>query len=176
MRKLEHKSTIVQKGNVLEIVPGAEMQQETSNVATSDSTPVDPTPKVEASPMTDEQILRMERLKRKKERQKRRLAKEKRKEFVISEIKRLSQQVIVGEDGKMIRAGELLKTAAFTKYVNGSPKSDAPGTEPNDTTGEPQQAQRYDYDAKAEAGKSIIVKVAAVERLVNYPRLANNGQ
>lgn len=176
MRKLEHKSTIVQKGNVLEIVPGAEMQQETSNVATSDSTPVDPTPKVEASPMTDEQILRMERLKRKKERQKRRLAKEKRKEFVISEIKRLSQQVIVGEDGKMIRAGELLKTAAFTKYVNGSPKSDAPGTESNDTTGEPQQAQRYDYDAKAEAGKSIIVKVAAVERLVNYPRLGDNGQ
>lgn len=155
MRKPERKSTIVQKGNVLEIVPGLEMQQDGVNAATSESS-VEPIPKVETPPMSDEQILQMERLKRKKERQQKRLAKEKRKEFVINEIKRLSQHFIVGTDGKMIKAGELLKTSSFGKYVNGSPKPNA-AIDSNDTATSPPPVQLYEYNANAKAGKSIII-------------------
>lgn len=159
MRKPERKSTIVQKGNVLEIVPGLELQQDATTAAPSESN-AETMPKVETPPLSDEQILQMERLKRKKERQQRRLAKEKRKEFVINEIKRLSQQFIVGEDGKMIKAGELLKTSSFGKYVNGSPKLDTNANDQNDTSPSPQPIQLYDYDANAKVGKSIIVNNA----------------
>lgn len=157
MRKPERKSTIVQKGNVLEIVPGLELQQEVVNAATSESN-AESMPKVETPPMGETQILQMERMKRKKERQQKRLAKEKRKEFVINEIKRLSQQFIVGADGKMIKAGELLKTSCFGKYINGSPKNDTNAGDSNGTATPPPPAQLYDYDVNAKVGKSIILQ------------------
>lgn len=156
MRKPERKSTIVQKGNVLEIVPSLELQQDASNTTTSESS-AEAMPIAETPPMSNEQILLMERLKRKKERQQKRLTKEKRKEFVINEIKRLSQQFIVGEDGKMIKAGELLKTSCFSKYVNGSPKGNSNANDPNDVATSPQPVQLHDYDVNAKAGKSIMV-------------------
>lgn len=161
MRKPERKSTIVQKGNVLEIVPGLELQQDAASEANTD-----PVPKTQLPPMSDEQILQMERLKRKKERQQKRMAKEKRKEFVINEIKRLSQRFIVNEDGKMIKAGELLKTSCFGKYVNGSPRPDTNANDSNDTATSPPPVQLYDYDANAKVGKSIIVSVDSSNRSV----------
>lgn len=161
MRKPERKSTIVQKGNVLEIVPGAELQQDAASEANTD-----PVPKSEVPPLSDEQILQMERLKRKKERQQKRLSKEKRKEFVINEIKRLSQQFIVGADGKMIKAGELLKTSCFGKYVNGSPRPDTNANDSNDTATSPPPVQLYDYDVNAKVGKSIIVSADSSNRSV----------
>lgn len=160
MRKPERKSTIVQKGNVLEIVPGLELQQDAANESDAE-----PLPKTETPAMSDEQILQMEKLKRKKDRQQKRLAKEKRKEFVINEIKRLGQQFIVGANGKMIKAVELLKASSFG--MNGSPKSDINRNDSNESAKSPQPLQLYDYDVNAKAGKSIIINGDLSNRFVS---------
>lgn len=146
------KSAIaVQKGNVLEIVPSAELQCD-RNVELMEREKSDKVLSVEKQHQQTLQHQKQERIKRKMERHQRRLAKEKRKQFLASEIERLSNQLIVGGDGKMIKAGELLKTfsvdSVSTKVENSSPHQ---GKE--DQYVEP---QTYDYNPNAEVGKSIL--------------------
>lgn len=145
---------VVQIGNVLEIVPSNELHPETVAAPAGES--ANDRPK---SDENDDELMhqrmraQQEKIRRRHERHQRRIAREKRKEFMISEIRRLSQQFIVGEDGKMIKASELLKLPQFSamcKASSASPMSDS-GATPS------QPAPTYDYDATAKAGKSIIV-------------------
>lgn len=149
----------VQKGNVLEIVPD-EFQCEKSTEMDSD--------KSNEQLMLDKhhqqglQRQSQDRIKRKMERHQRRIAREKRKEFLMNEINRLSHQLIVGEDGKMIKAGDLLKSTTFDGVtmkvlssinVNGNENEVENAAEEDESYFEPTV---FTYDPNAIAGKSIL--------------------
>lgn len=100
------KPTIaVQKGNVLEIVPSAELQCDSS-------TDFD---KSEKSQPAEKQQIRQkqDRNKRKLERHQKRAERAKHKEFLMTDLNRLSHLMMFDDNGKMIRAGEILKTIKF---------------------------------------------------------------
>lgn len=107
------KPTIaVQKGNVLEIVPCAELQCD-KNV---DAMDIDKSDKVHAVDKQHQQALqwqKQERMKRKLERHKKRLERAKRKKYLLGELNRLSHLMTVGEDGKIVKASEILKQIEF---------------------------------------------------------------
>lgn len=107
------KPTIaVQKGNVLEIVPSADILCDKNN----DSTDAMKSDKVSLIDKQHQQALQRqkhERLKRKVERHQIRIERSKRKEFLLAELNRLSHLMIFGEDGKIVKAGEILKSIVF---------------------------------------------------------------
>lgn len=147
----------VQKGNVLEIVPNAELQCEKSTEIDSN--------KFNKKSMLDKhhqqglQRQKQERIKRKMERHQRRIAREKRKEFLMTEINRLSHQLIVGEDGKMIKAGDLLKSITFdgvTIKVFSSINENGNKNEEENEGEAYFEPTVFTYDPNAIAGKSIL--------------------
>lgn len=149
------KPTIaVQKGNVLEIVPSAELQCD-RNV---DSMDMDKSDKVHAVDKQHQQALqwqKQERMKRKMERHKKRLERAKRKKFLLSELSRLSHLMTVGEDGKIVKASEILKQIEFDgniiKVTNSKETDD--NDEQEDIYIEP---PIHSYDPQANVGRSIL--------------------
>lgn len=142
----------VQKGNVLEIVPNAELQCEKS-------TEMDYEKFNEKSMLDKLQRQKQERIKCKMERHQRRIAREKRKEFLMTEINRLSHQLIVGEDGKMIKAGDLLKSITFDRVtIKVLSSINVNGSENEVETEEEVYSEPtiFTYDPNAISGKSIL--------------------
>lgn len=138
----------VQKGNVLEIVPNSELQCD-KNAEIVENEKHDKVLSAEKQQQQQAMYRQRDRYKRKVERQQRRLAKEKRKQYLLSEIEQLSRQLIVGEDGKMIRAGDLLRNTSF----DGT--SPHPDKDKEDNYVEP---PTYNYNPQAEVGKSILAE------------------
>lgn len=142
--------SVVQKGNVLEIVPSNEPQLETA-VQSIDVNNSNDKPKNEKN---DEELMR-QRLRIQQEKIRRR---NERKEFVMNEIKRLSHQFVLDENGRMVKASELLKLPQYSsmlKASSASPMSDSGNDNRSATPIQP--IQTYDYDINAKAGKSIII-------------------
>lgn len=144
----------VQKGNVLEIVPSAELQCERN----TDSTDIDKSIKVLAIENQHQQALlrqKQDRIKRKMERHQKRLEREKRKEYLLHELSRLSHLMTVGDDGKIVKASEILKSITFdgTNIKLENAKEIDEHDEQEDIYIEP---QIYSYDPQAIVGKSIL--------------------
>lgn len=77
----------------------------------------------------------------------------------MAEINRLSHQLIVGEDGKMIKAGELLKSITFdgvTIKVLSSTNSNGNENEVDDEEEAYFAPTIFTYDPNAIVGKSIL--------------------
>lgn len=140
----------VQKGNVLEIVPNAEVHCDRK----ADTTSNEPT-KGDKVPLTEKQQQqhalqrqKNERIKRKMEREMRRRNREKRKRFLIDEIKRLSRETIL-ENGLMVRAGDLLQSAVFDGKCM---KVEAEIVDADDYV----EPEKHSYNPEADIGKSIL--------------------
>lgn len=147
----------VQKGNVLEIVPNAELQCD-RNVDLMELEKIDKVHSIEKHHQDALQRQKQERVIQKMERHQRRLAREKRKEFLMAEINRLSHQLIVGEDGKMIKAGELLKSITFDG-ININVVSTKDNNENEDEIEDDEnffEPTVFTYDPRAIVGKSIL--------------------
>lgn len=164
----------VQKGNVLEIVPNAELQSD-KNADLMEPDKVDKVHLIEKHHQQALQRQKQERIKRKMERNQRRLAREKRKEFLMAEINRMSNQMIVGDDGKMIRAGELLKSMSLDGT---NIKLESSTKDQNDNDGQSIKVEDkedeeeeiiikepviYTYDPRAAIGKSILSERNLIE-------------
>lgn len=109
----KRKPTIaVQKGNVLEIVPSADVPCDKINETNED----EKSDKTEFMNKQHQQALQRqskERYKRKMERCQKRLDRNNRKKFLLNELERLSHLMIFGDDGKVAKAGEILKSLVF---------------------------------------------------------------
>lgn len=106
------KPTIaVQKGNVLEIVPSAELQSDKN----TDAIDIEKSDKMSLIDKQHQQALqrqKQERHKRKMLRLQKRVERTKRKEHLLAEIGRVGHLMMM-VDGKVIKASEVLKTMKF---------------------------------------------------------------
>lgn len=150
------KPTIaVQKGNVLEIVPSAELLCDRNAI---DPTDIEKTDKVLAIEKQHQQALlrqKQDRIKRKMERHQKRLDRAKRKDFLLTELSRLSHLMTVGDDGKIVKASEILKSLTFdgtnVKLAN------ANDTDEHDTHEDIYiEPPIHSYDAQAIVSKGIL--------------------
>lgn len=150
----EIQQSVVQKGNVLEIVPGFEVKTEKSNSDEEQNQAID----AQRQLIMQQQM----RLKQKLERQQKRLAKEKRKEFMVAEIKRLNDQLLVGMNGKMIRASDLFANPAWRHDMLSTEVTPLPAIESNPEPNAENEPTLHVYDPMASAGKSILAERNAV--------------
>lgn len=141
------KPTIaVQKGNVLEIVPCAEIQcdknSETNNAEKSDK-------------LLSVEKQALQRQKRKIERNQKRHERKQRKEYLTNELTRLSHHMTFASDGKVVKAGELLKGITFdgTTIKSANSKDDDENEDLEDIYIEPPV---HSYDPQAPIGRSIL--------------------
>lgn len=144
-------TVVVQKGNVLEIVP-TETNNENSAENSKDEEQINAQRQVA--------IQRQLRLKRKLERQQKRLAKEKRKEFLLSEIERLNEQMLVGSNGKIVKAGDLFANPSWREELLNTTDETANVKEnKDDNNSQPQLAKTpalHAYDSQMIPEKSIL--------------------
>lgn len=99
------------------------------------------------------------RLKRKIERQQKRLAKEKRKEFLMAEIKRLNDQMLVGSNGKIVRAGDLFANPSWREEIlNANHAGVTKMSENHCERSSPivREPIKYEYDVDLKPIKSIL--------------------
>lgn len=148
------KPTIaVQKGNVLEIVPSAEFQCDKSaeSMETDKSDKNNPIDKQQQAMQWHNQ----ERMKRKLDRHKKRMERAKRRDFLLQELNRLSHLMTVGEDGKIVKAGEILKQIEFdgTSIKLANSKENDDSDEQEAIYIEP---TIHSYDPQAASGRSIL--------------------
>lgn len=150
------KPTIaVQKGNVLEIVPSAELQCD-RNADATDPGKSDKILSIEKQQLQQALLRRkQERYKRKLERHKKRVDRIERKTFYLNELNRMSHLMTVGEDGKIVKASEILKQITFDgtsiKLANAKENDDIEDHE--DIYIEP---PIHSYDPQAIIGRSIL--------------------
>lgn len=146
------KPTIaVQKGNVLEIVPSAELQCDKNiNIDTMDIEKPDKMSLIDKQHQQALQRHKAERMKRKRERHQKRLERNKRKEFLLTEINRMSHFFMYGDDHKVIKAGEVLKTM---KFDGSSIKAKEQDGNEEEIYVEP---PIHTYDPQATVGRSIL--------------------
>lgn len=149
------KPTIaVQKGNVLEIVPSAELQCDKS----AESMETNKLDKINPIDKQHQQALQwhnQERIKRKLDRHNKRMERAKRRDFLLSELNRLSHLMTVGEDGKIVKAGEILKQIEFDgtsiKLINSKENDDSDEHEAIYI-----EPPIHSYDPQAASGRSIL--------------------
>lgn len=152
----QKQAIAVQKGNMLEIVPNAELHCDSRKVdASADPNKADKGPTNEKQQQQQAlQRQKNERIKRKMERELRRRNREKRKLFLINEIKRLGCETIL-ENGVMLRAGELLQSVV---YDGKCMKVESEVNEVEDYV----EPKRHAYDPEADVGKSILSERNAI--------------
>lgn len=149
------KPTIaVQKGNVLEIVPIADVQCDRN----ADPNDIDKSDRVMAIEKQHQQALlrqKQDRIKRKMERHQKRLDRAKRKEFLLNELNRLSHLMTVDDDGKIVKASEILKSLTFdgTSIKLANAKETDDNDEHEDVYIEP---PIHSYDPQAAVIRSIL--------------------
>lgn len=155
----------VQKGNVLEIVPSAEILCD-RNIDSADTDKSDKVHLIEKQHQQALQRQKQERLKRKMERHQKRLDRSKRKEFLLAELNRLSHLMIFGEDGKIVKAGEILKSIVYDgttiKLANSKELDD--DEEMEEIFMEP---PIFSYDPQAAVGRSILSDRNEAEKTLN---------
>lgn len=165
----------LQKGNVLiEIVPNADIQHNSANRGSelaNEQTKCEKVLSIEKQHQQALQRQKQERIKRKIERDNRRIARYKRREYLMDELNRLSHQLIVGEDGKMIRAGELLKSAVFDGKSINITASEI--DESDEQVKEYVEPTSYSYDPEANIGKSILSERNGNEPCSSTPKYVN---
>lgn len=161
------ETLVVQKGNVLEIMP-AEMQTEQKSESNNDQNDA----------QRQIALQQQMRLKRKLGRQQKRAEREKRKEFLVAEIKRLNDQMLVGSNGKMIRASELFANPSWREEVlhaNIASDSTTPAVIQNECAPVSSPSESaihvtptiYVYDPNACAGKSILSDTTDATKTAN---------
>lgn len=152
------KPTIaVQKGNVLEIVPNADVPCDKSN-ETDETEKSDKANFINKQHQQALQRQNKERYKRKMERCQKRLDRNNRKKFLLNELERLSHLMIFGDDGKVAKAGEILKSLVFDgttiKMANAKEEDDDDDDEKcEEIFIEP---TIYSYDPRATVGRGIL--------------------
>lgn len=148
----------VQKGNVLEIVPSAEPHSD-KNIDPLDIERSDKMSLIDKQHQQALQRQKQERLKRKMERHQKRLDRNKRKEFLLTEISRMSHMMMFGDDRKVMKAGEALKTMKF----------DGNSIKTKETDGNEEEIyvepQIYSYDPQAMVGRSILSERNDAEKI-----------
>lgn len=156
MNNRRKPTNAVQKGNVLEIVPSAEIMCDKNH----ESVDMDKSDKVHLIDKQHQLALqrqKQERLKRKLERHQKRIERSKRKEFLLAELNRLSHLMIFGDDGKIVKAGEILKSIVFdgttVKLANAKELDDDDDMEELYT-----EPQLFTYDPQAIVGRSILLE------------------
>lgn len=152
------KPTIaVQKGNVLEIVPSADVLCDKNSVGDADKS-TDKAGFIDKQHQQALQRQKQDRYKRKMERYQKRLDRNKRREFLLNELGRLSHLMIFGDDGKVIKAGEILKSLVFDgatiKLANSKELDHDEDAELEEIFVEP---IIHSYDPQATVGRSILL-------------------
>lgn len=154
------KPTIaVQKGNVLEIVPSADVLCDKNNEM-CDADKSDKAGFIDKQHQQALQRQKQDRFKRKMERYQKRLDRNKRKEFLLNELGRLSHLMIFGDDGKVVKAGEILKSVVFDGATIKLENSKELDDSDDDAKSEEIFVEPiiYSYDPRATVGRSILLE------------------